>query len=590
VRFPHRNDRITIAGKDARRMNTRNADGGSRFSLKQNGKPGILRSTMNCSIRSRFCRFTRAAAVPLLALGFIGLAAGNAAAVSGEITADTLWEGTVEVTGEVTVPEGTVLVIQPGTTVRFAVGTDAAGQRISRLTVHGILVAQGTAEKPILFTSAAATPQPADWGGISLERSTAQPSRISHASIRYAVTGIGAMMSNLVAEDLEIRDCERGITAQRELRGHLSRGSIVGNTVGVYYEQSSGFSIADSIINDNAEAGVVCASSSSPTIRLSTIAGNGQMGVSCFQGSSPLIEGNTIRGHQRGIYAELQSRPRISRNTIRENDTGIFAEKLVFPTITGNVITENGTGIYCNMSAYPEIHGNNIFDNRRFAVVLGDNMSIVMEKKIPMRQMGRAFFGKPPESQELPPQSRRFDAFSGSDQGIVDARGNWWGTRATEEMAKLPAGGNSSVIEDFFDKPDTWEGQDKYPRDRVVFVPWESEALKDVGPPAKTISGIRGRVLADGKPVSGVRVHVYKDAAGGFQGEGVTYSAPSASDGGFSVDPGAGPWYLVAKGPTPPFPGYATAKGDYLGAFSGNPVTLVPGSEVVVDIAVKKTE
>jgi parallel beta-helix repeat protein len=516
--------------------------------------------------------------------------AGKALAVSGEISGDTLWEGAVEVTGEVTVPEGTMLVIQPGTVVRFSAGTDAAGQRISRLTVHGVLVAQGTAEKPILFTSAAATPQRGDWGGIALERSAAQPNRISHASIRYAVSGIGAIMSNLVAEDLEIRDCDRGIAAQRELRGHLSRGSIVGNTLGVSYEQSSGFAIADSVISDNAEAGIVCASSSSPTIRLSTIASNGAAGVSCFQGSSPLIEGNIIRGHQRGIYAELQSRPRIVRNAIRENDTGIYAEKLVFPTITGNVVTENGTGIYCNMSAYPEIHGNNIFDNRRFGVVLGDNMSIVMEKKIPMRQMGRAFFGKPPEEQSLPPQSRRFDAFSGSDKGIVDARGNWWGKAATAEMAKLPADGNSSVIEDFFDKPDTWEGQEKYPRDRVVFLPWEPDALKDAGPPAKSASGIRGRVLADGKPVSGVRVHVYKDAAGGFQGAGVTYSAPSGSDGGFRVDPGTGPWYLAAKGPTPPFPGAEPGKGDYLGVFSGNPVTLASDNEAVVDIAVKKLE
>jgi len=265
---------------------------------------------------------------------------------------------------------------------------------------------------------------------------------------------------------------------------------------------------------------------------------------------------------------------------------------MVFPSILGNTITENGTGIYCNMSAYPEIHGNNIFANRTFGVVLGDNMSIVMEKKIPFRQRGRPFFQKPAEGEELPPQTKRFDRFAASDEGIVDARGNWWGKSAIEEMAKLPVDGNSGAIEDFYDKPDTWdwEGKEKYRRDRVVFTPWESEQLKDAAPPAKSFTGIRGKVLSDGKPVAGVRVHGYRDAGGGFRGEGVTYSAPTAADGTFSVTLGPGAWYLAAKGPVPPFPNADPGAGALFGIYSGNPLTLEPGGEAAVDIVVRKLE
>lgn len=530
------------------------------------------------------------AAVALLLFGLCCLPTAGASAFSGEIASDTIWEGTVEVTGETIVAKGVTLLIQPGTVVRFAPGKDEAGQFLTRLTVHGVLVAQGTAEKPILFTSASATPQSPEWGGIRLEEAAERPNRISHATIRYALTGIAGAGSTLAAEDLEIRDCTRGITALREFGGSLRRGTIVGNEFGLFYEQSSGLSVEDSLISGNSGGGVICSSSSSPTIRFNTITGNGGIGVSCFRGSSPLIEGNTIRGHEKGINVELQSRPRILRNAIRENETGIWGFKLVFPLIQGNTITENGTGVFCNRSAYPEIHGNNIFANRTFGVVLGDNMSILMEKKIPYRKMGRAFFDGPPEGEILPPQSRRFDQFAASDEGIVDARGNWWGASATEEMAKLPADGNSSVIEDFYDKPDTFFGEEKYRRDRVVFTPWEKELLKDAGPPPKSTTGFRGRVLSGGKPVAGVRVHAYPDAAGGFRGEGAAYSSPTAADGSFSLALGSGTWYLVAKGPLPPFPNTEPGAGALSGAFSGNPITLGAGSVATVDILANKLE
>lgn len=521
-------------------------------------------------------------AAALLLLGLCGHPASGATAAGGEIAADTLWEGIVDVTAEVIVLKGATLLIQPGTVVRFA-----AGQSGVRLIIQGTLVAQGTAAEPILFTSSAEKPQSSDWGGIVLEKAADRPSRIAHATIRYAQTGIAGSASLLAAEDVAIRDCVRGITVLQEFRGRLSRGSLTGNQHGLYYNQGSGFSVEDSLISGNVEGGVICTNGSSPAIRLSTIADNGPLGVSCIQGSSPLIEGNTIRGHKKGIAMSLQSRPRIFNNIIRENDIGISGEKLVFPTILGNTITENGTGIYCNFSAYPKIHGNNIHANRSFGLVLGDNMSIQMEKKIPFRKMGRFSFERPPEEEtELPQKSRRFQPFAASDEGIVDARGNWWGARATQEMALLGAEGNSSAIEDFHDKPDTWYGEEKYPRDRVVFAPWETEPLKDAVPPAKTATGIRGKVVAAGKPLAGVRVHVYDDPSAGFRGPGIVYSAPTTDDGSFFLDLKDGTWYLVAKGPLPPFPDRDPGDNAHFGYYGGNPITVAPGSTVTANIQV----
>jgi hypothetical protein len=247
---------------------------------------------------------------------------------------------------------------------------------------------------------------------------------------------------------------------------------------------------------------------------------------------------------------------------------------MVFPRIEGNVITGNGTGIYCNFSAYMQVHGNNLHDNRNFGLVVGDNMSILMQNKIPYRYLGRfSFDASPTDADKVPHQSRKLDPFP-ENAGVVDARANWWGASATAEMEKVGENGNISVIEDFFDKPDTFYQEEVYRRDRAAYAPWEKEPLKQVGPPPREYSGIVGKVIFNGNPVAGVRVHAYNDGEGGFRGEGQAYSSPTDADGSFSLNIPAGTYFLVAKGPTPPYPFSEPGSGALFGYFEGNPVTV----------------
>jgi len=81
----------------------------------------------------------------------------------GDITTDTMWTANhiYVLEGYVFVTSGT-LTIEPGTTVQ--------GKNGSALTItkNAKLNAVGTADKPIVFTSAAATPTSGDWGGVVL--------------------------------------------------------------------------------------------------------------------------------------------------------------------------------------------------------------------------------------------------------------------------------------------------------------------------------------------------------------------------------------------------------------------------------------
>jgi parallel beta-helix repeat protein len=503
-----------------------------------------------------------------------------------EIATDTVWDGTVEVRREVRVLTGATLLVQPGTRVRFSAGKSEAGEPLARLLVNGTLVAQGTAADPVVFTSASQTPQPGDWGGIVLHNANDRLSRLRHVRIEYAVAGLSGMHSTLLAEDTTFSGNVTGVQALQEFRAWFFQSRIVGNSVGLHFHQSSAAQVEACEITGNSGGGIACILNSSPKIRNSLIADNGARGVICIQGSSPLIDGNTIRGHRQGIFLELQARALIVRNAITGNETGIWGEKLVFPKVVGNVISGNGTGIYCNYSAYMQVNGNNIHDNARLGLAVGDNMSILMEKKIPFRHMGEFFFGKPPEDVLLPEKSLKLQPIPPGEEGVVDARGNWWGAAATTQMEQLGAEGNVAVIEDVHDKPDTFYEGAVYRRDRAAYSPWEKTALKDAGPPAVSYTGVRGRVVFGGKPVAGVRVHAYTDHTAAFRGEGYSYSAPTDRDGAFSLNLVAGAYFLVAKGPLPPFPQGEPAPGAFFGYYSGNPAQVSDGPFGTCDIEV----
>jgi hypothetical protein len=86
-------------------------------------------------------------------------------------------------------PQGVAtLTIEPGVTLKFPagqglnIGVGSAGSA----AVVGQLIAVGTPERPIVFTSAAAEPAPGDWRGLNFLGFAPTGNRIEHARIEYA--------------------------------------------------------------------------------------------------------------------------------------------------------------------------------------------------------------------------------------------------------------------------------------------------------------------------------------------------------------------------------------------------------------------
>lgn len=100
----------------------------------------------------------------LCAIVFGANAAQALVPVTGDITTDTIWEEDMLLDGPVFIKAGATLTIKPGVTIY------GSKKNTGMLVVDrgGKLIAVGTPDKPIVFTSDQPNPKRGDWGGLIL--------------------------------------------------------------------------------------------------------------------------------------------------------------------------------------------------------------------------------------------------------------------------------------------------------------------------------------------------------------------------------------------------------------------------------------
>ncbi|AMV73230.1 hypothetical protein DBW_2921 [Desulfuromonas sp. DDH964] len=145
------------------------------------------------------------------------------------------WSGEVRIRGVVTVRKEGALEITPGTRVVFLpYDMDQDGIGDSELRVEGALSAVGTARHPILFTSGAARPAPADWKFIYCD--FARSAELEHIISEYAYSGVQVHFCKARIVNSEFRynvDGVRFSTVNIEVAGN----DIHHNTYGIRYEE-----------------------------------------------------------------------------------------------------------------------------------------------------------------------------------------------------------------------------------------------------------------------------------------------------------------------------------------------------------------
>lgn len=155
------------------------------------------------------------------------------------ITSDTSWSGEITVSGTIHVMRGVTLTIAPGAVIKFRkVDENHDGVGDSRIKVSGRLIARGTYDNKILFTSAEEKPDKMDWSYL-LFFVSGDENIVEHCKFEYAFTGVQVHFSKAVITDSVFRKNHEGIRFGRtELR--VEHNDIFENTYGIRYTRLEG--------------------------------------------------------------------------------------------------------------------------------------------------------------------------------------------------------------------------------------------------------------------------------------------------------------------------------------------------------------
>ena len=235
----------------------------------------------------------------------------------GVIKSDTTWSKNILIKGDVEIAPGVTLTITPGTVVKFAKieangpgnlhKTNTNNFSVAELIVRGKLIARGTKDRMILFTSAEKSPRPGDWGAINFLDS--KDNILEYCEVSFADTGI---------------------------HGH----GVQANVQNCY-------------LHDN---GVAIAYNNMPDFQ-----------TKCSVG----VYNNRITGNGGGVLFGRQTVSRIGRNQITNNKLyGIFGKNALSCQVRYNDISRNGKGVILYATPGLQLNENNISDNEEYAMSL----------------------------------------------------------------------------------------------------------------------------------------------------------------------------------------------------------------------------
>ena len=260
--------------------------------------------------------------------------------VRGQLKKNTRWCHDVTVDGNILVPRGVTLTIEPGTTVRFKAyrGYKEPEKRL-RVRVEGRLIANGAPGKLIWFTSHQGAPQNGDWSMIKLVG--ARGSRISYAVFEFSQHGLNIWNTDIELSHVVIR---------------------FNNWEGLYIENKSKVVLSRSRIYANGYNCIAIEQFNHLTVKDSYIANCGTMGIH-VDASEAHIQGNLIEGSQEGVSLD--------------NDAKV--------TVVGNRFSaQKNAAISCGEGKNQLSMGNNVWDGipENLAVACEDAQIKELESKV----------------------------------------------------------------------------------------------------------------------------------------------------------------------------------------------------------------
>lgn len=187
---------------------------------------------------------------------------------AGIITSNTTWTQDVyiyddltidyniiiNIQGDVIISDSAKLTINSGAQLHFSTG--------KQLTVHGSLLAEGTEEDSILFTSANASPSTGDWNGIIFEENAT--GSLKYCNVRYSKYGVRCNYADPNIHNNTLTHNNYGIYLYYA-SPNIITNTVSNNTYGLYGRHTTSY-IYNNYIFNNTFSGAFFNSSSSPDL------------------------------------------------------------------------------------------------------------------------------------------------------------------------------------------------------------------------------------------------------------------------------------------------------------------------------------
>ncbi|MEM9337264.1 MAG: right-handed parallel beta-helix repeat-containing protein, partial [Bacteroidota bacterium] len=292
-----------------------------------------------------------------LVLDQIELSSKGLKEISGVTTGIWYKDTTYVVTGNITIPSGNSLVIEPGTHIHF---DDYWG-----ISVDGSILAKGTKRDSILFTSGNTVKERGDWEGLRFNSSSdtsffsytkleyAGPPRYQDGGIVWIVggkvvmdhcklahspsVGIFSQRGYLEISESEIFEVfqygirnwtnsiiEKNIIHHIEIAG-INNYSLSPIRFNVFYNNRSGLELHYSSVTEN-----------------NIFLNNFRSGV-FIADEEPIIINNTFITNSNGImvYYGREGKPLVTNNIFHQNDRAINNDNDLIPTVSYNLFFDN---------------------------------------------------------------------------------------------------------------------------------------------------------------------------------------------------------------------------------------------------------
>jgi len=273
--------------------------------------------------------------IVLLLLVFAGCNKSQEIELSKQtIDKDTTWSGNIIIGGDIYIPPGVTLTIAPGTIIKFKKIDEKSDQNLfdidspyypeAELIIRGKLIARGTPEQMIVFTSAEMTPRAADWGAINFLGS--EGNQIEYVKIYCAYNGIHAHGSSVDVSHSEFARNGVGISFKKEEE----------TPDAPWFGKSSKLKISHNVFSGN--KGGIGFRNSSAEITHNEIKENKFFGIWAKEDSDALVKFNEVTDNQKGIYLYQAQNLRLEYNNIYNNRTYdiAIAEAQDFPVNAAN--------------------------------------------------------------------------------------------------------------------------------------------------------------------------------------------------------------------------------------------------------------